>query len=412
MMLTRVRNHGLLLGCLLTAALAVSGCDDDSAPGKGAGPMDASNGGSADAGADQGQGTAGAGGSTGGAGGVAGSGGGTGGTNAGGAGGTGAADGSAPADASDATVTDVSAETGADTATAPDAGAMDGGNDASASADAAADVAVDVAPAIPNTCANATSVDDGTLLENELLHLATQNGGGQCSPDNPGPTLYYKATLEAFQRLTIHAYSIEGERDWTPSVRVFTQCDQGQCPSRGGAGRTADDGTVLHYANKTDGDQTVFIEVSAIGAPVEDATFAMEVSVEDSGENTECDSPEEVTDGDILRDQFLAAGTGTAELSGLCALTGTTPALFYYVEIPANKSLKVTTRPWEVNLTTPPLRMMVLNDACDVSTACATSNTLTVPNTTNGVQAIVFAVAGTGSSPILFDLDVSFVPAN
>jgi hypothetical protein len=289
----------------------------------------------------------------------------------------------------------------------PDAGHLDGGNDASP-----ADAAADVAPTLATTCANAKTVENGNLLESEPLGLATQNGGGQCSPDSPGPTLYYKATVAPAQLLTIHVWSIQGERDWVPSVRVFAQCDQGQCPSRGGAGRAADDGTVLHYANKTDAAQTVFIEVSAVGEAVENATFAMEIALEDSDHNTECDSAESVTDGDELSDQFLARGTGTATLSGQCALPATTPALFYYVEVPAHKALKVTTRSWEVNLTQAPLRLMVLDDVCDVATTCEQASTLTYPNTTDSLQAIVFGVAGVGSEPVLFDLDVAFVPVN
>lgn len=414
MMLTRIRNHGLLLGCFLTAALAASGCDDDApaaATAADAGHVDASNGGSADAGADHAPGTGGGGGSTGGAGGIASAGGGAGGTNTGGAGGiaAGGAGGAAPADASDANQPD--AGTGADTSTTPDLGALDVGTDSSPSADAASDVASDVAPPIANSCTTAKTVDDGTLLENEPLGHATQNGGGQCAPDSPGPTLYYTATVQPAQLLTIQVWPVQGDRDWAPSVRVFAQCDQGQCPSRGGAGRTADDGTVLHYANKTDSAQKVFIEVSAIGAAVADATFAMEVSLKDSDHNTECDSAEAVLDGDVLLDQFLARGTGTTTFPGQCAITDTTPALFYYAEIPAHKALKVTTRQSDVNLMQPPLRLMVLNDVCDDAT-CAQASTLNLPNTTDTTSAVVFSVAGTGSEPILFDLNVSFVPTN
>jgi hypothetical protein len=403
MMLTRIRNHGLLLGCLLSAALATAACDDDAPAASNAGDAghaSGGNSGSPDAGIEHAPGTGGggSGGSAGGAGGVAGAGG-AGGTNAGGAGGGAAgAGGSPPGDASDANPADTGSGADADTSPAPD--------------DTAADATADVAAALPNTCANARTVSDGTLLENEPLHMATQNGGGQCSPDSVGPTLYYTATVEAAQRLDVHVWSIDGERDWTPFVRVFAACDQGQCPSHGGASRADGDGVELHYANKTDGAQTIFIEVSAVGAAVDNATFAMEVKLRDSDHNTECDSAEQVMDGDSLHDQFLARPTGTATFPGQCALTATMPALFYYVEIPAHKTLKATTRGFEVNLVQAPLRMMVLNDTCDDASSCQQTNTLTVPNATDSAQAIIFGVSGAGSDPILFDLDVTFVPAN
>jgi hypothetical protein len=296
----------------------------------------------------------------------------------------------------------------ADATPAPDTGAPDASSDAPvAMVDAPADGAVPN----PTACAMAKEVDDGTLLENEPLGLATQNGAGQCGSDPAGPTLYYTTTVNPGQLLTVQVWSEDGDRDWVPFVRVFAQCDQGTCPSRGGNGRTVGDGVLLNYANPTDTAQKMFIEVSAVGAPVAGGTFSMDVSLIDSNDNSECDLAESVMDGDMLTDQFLAHGTGAAMLTGQCALTGTTPALFYSVELPAHKTLHAATRGLEVNLVQPALRFLLLDGGCDASTCQLSSGgTLTLANTSNDPKPIVFGVAGTGADPLLFDLDVSFTP--
>ena len=385
MMLGRLRNH-LLFGFCLFAAATVAACDDE--PGGSntgdAAAMGGSGGAGPDAGKDNAPGTGGATPGTGGAGGA----------NNGGAGG-------ASTDTADATQADADAAGGA----GGDGGAIDAATDTPA-----VDVAPETRPALATTCATARELDDGTVLEDEPLTVATQNGGGQCGTEIPGPTVYYTATVEAGELLTTHAWSQAGERDWTPFLRVFSQCDQGQCPSRGGPGRTADDGVVLHYANTTDTPQKMYLELSAVGEPVENATFALDVALEDSESNTDCDNAEVVSDGDTVLNQFMVKGSGPTLPTG-CTLDQATPALFYSVQLPAHKVLRATTKQWAVNATQPALRFFVLDGGCGAS-ACQESSMLNVANPTNATKTVVFAVAGTGAAPILFDVAVSFTPVN
>jgi hypothetical protein len=413
MMLRGPRSSGVFLGVCLAVACAVSACEDDAPAGSttvDARPMDANGGGGGAVGTGGAAGNqGGAAGNAGGAGGTggavqtdAGAGDGAAGSNTGGAGGAG---GGSPADASDVNQAETSADA-MDAPPAPDAGAPDGGSDAPVTVvDAGSDTAVPV----PAICAAAKEVGDGSLLENEPLGLATQNGAGTCGNAPAGPTLYYTATVQPGQLLTLQVWPEDGDRTWVPFVRVFAQCDQGTCPSRGGDGRTAGDGVLLNYANTTDTAQKMFIEVSAVGAPVDGATFAMDVSLIDSKDNGECDLAEMVGNGDMLTDQFQAHGTGAAMLAGQCAISGTTPALFYSVDLPAHKTLHVVPRTLEVNLTQPTLHFVVLDGGCD-ATSCQSSATLNLPNTTDTPKTIVFGVAGASADPLLFDLDVSFTP--
>jgi hypothetical protein len=409
---TGIRNRRLLLGVCFAIACAVPACGDDAPAGSSnvdAHGMDANSGGAGggtgggaghDAGTDHTPGTGGAGAGGSGTGGAAG---GTGGTHAGGAGG------SAPADASDALPPDTAVTSdGGDALAVSEAGAPDGASDAPSTM---ADTATDLGGALAaSTCALAKPVDDGSLLEQEPLGLATQNGAGQCGGNaTPGPTLYYTTTVEAGQLLTVQVWSEGGDRDWIPFVRVFTACDQGQCPSRSANGRVDGDGVVLNYANTTDAPQKMFIEVSAVGDPVGGATFSMDVSLIDSFANTECDSAEAVADGDMWTDQFLATGTGAPMLSGACALTGTTPALFYSVELPAHKTLHATTRSLQVNLTQATPHFLVLDGGC-AATSCQMTSALNLANTTDAPKTVVFGVAGASGDPLLFDLDVEFLP--
>jgi hypothetical protein len=111
----------------------------------------------------------------------------------------------------------------------------------------------------------------------------------------------------------------------------------------------------------------------------------------------------------MLTDQFQAHGTGAAMLAGQCAISGTTPALFYSVDLPAHKTLHAVARTLEVNLTQPALHFVVLDGGCD-ATSCQSTATLNLANTTDAPKTIVFGVAGASADPLLFDLDVSFTP--
>jgi hypothetical protein len=258
------------------------------------------------------------------------------------------------------------------------------------------------APPAQSSCQGALPLIDGTSLAAEQLDLSSQKDPG-CSGAAPLPALFYSALIPSGQRLTARVHATRGDRAWTPTMQLFTACDDGICL---GTDRASPDGDrILRFVNNGSAAQLVYLSVGAT-APVSGAVFRLDVNIGEPIVNATCQSARPISDGQLLRNQDLAEGQVSNDSS--CKPFGG-QSLFYSAKLLPRQSMNITVAAHETSFGRSPL-FLVVREGCGQNAQCQQNPEPSIGyfNSTGLSKTVIVEVTSfQGGIPPVFDLMVS-----
>ena len=253
------------------------------------------------------------------------------------------------------------------------------------------------------TCSAATAMTSGQTLASQDLSYGSATVTA-CLPNATGPTLFYKTSIPAGQRLIARATPTGAV--WDPALRVLSSCGATSCLSSSDAG-TGGAAEVVSYKNSGASAAAVTLGVSSTSSTT--GTFDVSTWLKTAATNTSCAGAKAVVNGTALT---VEDGESASGASTQCPASGTGKVLYYSASIPAGKKLSAKVTPlgyWD-----PVVRLV---SGCSATTCLASQDTgvsgaaetLNYTNSGTTTQAVIFTVGAVSATTLAYDLKITIL---